>query len=66
MKKIAIDVDKKAIEELIPELESGKYILPSFQRRWEWDEDDIKDLIDSIINNYPIGTVILWRPSFGV
>lgn len=65
MKKIAIDVDKKAIEELIPELESGKYILPSFQRRWEWDEDDIKDLIDSIINNYPIGTVILWKPSFG-
>ena len=63
MNRISIDVDKKAIEELIPELESGKYILPSFQRRWEWDEDDIKDLIDSIINNYPIGTVILWKPS---
>lgn len=65
MKRIAIDVDKKAIEDLLPELESGKYILPSFQRRWEWDEDDIKDLIDSIINNYPIGTLILWRPSDG-
>lgn len=63
MNRIAIDVDKKTIEELIPELESGKYILPSFQRRWEWDEDDIKDLLDSIINNYPIGTVILWKPS---
>jgi len=63
MKRIAIDVDKKAVEEIIPELESGKYILPSFQRRWEWDEDRIKDLIDSIINNYPIGSVILWKPS---
>ncbi|MFX0182935.1 MAG: DUF262 domain-containing protein [Candidatus Hodarchaeota archaeon] len=63
MKKISIDVDKKAIEELIPELESGRYLLPSFQRQYVWDEDDIKDLIDSIINNYPIGTIILWKPS---
>lgn len=61
--RISIDVDKKEIKEIIPELESGKYVLPSFQRRWEWDEDDIKDLIDSIVNNYPIGTIILWKPS---
>jgi hypothetical protein len=45
------------------EINSGKYFLPSFQRRYEWDEDDIKDLVDSIINNYPIGTIILWKPS---
>ena len=63
MRKILIDVDKKEIKEIIPELESGKYILPSFQRQYVWDEDDIKDLIDSIINNYPIGTIILWKPS---
>jgi len=58
-----IDVDKKEIKEIIPELESGKYLLPSFQRQYVWDEDDIKDLVDSIINNYPIGTIILWKPS---
>ncbi len=63
MRRILIDVDKKEIKEIIPELESGKYILPSFQRQYVWDEDDIKDLIDSIINNYPIGTIILWKPS---
>lgn len=63
MKRISIDVDKKEIKELILELETGKYILPSFQRQYVWDEDDIKDFIDSIINNYPIGTIILWKPS---
>ena len=63
MKRISIDVDKKSIEELIPMLESGKYLLPSFQRQYVWDEDDMKDLIDSITNNYPVGTVILWKPS---
>jgi len=63
MRRILIDVDKKEIKEIIPELESRKYILPSFQRQYVWDEDDIKDLINSIINNYPIGTIILWKPS---
>ena len=63
MRRIMIDVDKKEIKDIIPELESGKYMLPSFQRQYVWDEDDIKDLIDSIINNYPIGTIILWKPS---
>lgn len=63
MKTISIDVDKKAIEELMSDLESGAYVLPSFQRQYVWDEDDVKDLVDSIVNSYPIGTVILWKPS---
>ena len=63
MQRILIDVEKKEIKEIIIELEAGKYVLPSFQRQYVWDEDDIKDLIDSIINNYPIGTIILWKPS---
>lgn len=44
MKRITIDVDKKAIDELVSDLESGKYVLPSFQRQYVWDEDDVKDL----------------------
>ena len=63
MRRISIDVEKKEIEEIISQLELGKCILPSFQRQYVWDEDDIRDLIDSIINNYPIGTIILWKPS---
>jgi len=63
MTKIFIKVDKEKIGTLIEELETGKYFLPSFQRQYVWDEDNIKDLIDSIVNNYPIGTIILWKPS---
>lgn len=43
MKRISIDVDKETIAELIPDLESGKYMLPSFQRQYVWDEDDVKE-----------------------
>ena len=63
MTGVTIDVDKKSIQELITEVNSGKFLLPSFQRQYVWDENDIRDLIDSIINNYPIGTIILWKPS---
>ena len=59
----SIDVDRKPVEEFITEANRGVYYLPSFQRQYVWDEDDIKDLIDSILKNYPIGTIILWKPS---
>lgn len=63
MTKITIDVKNKTIQTLIDEVRSGKFVLPSFQRQYVWDEDDVRSLIDSIVNNYPIGTVILWKPS---
>jgi len=61
--RVRIDVKREYIQTLVDELNSGKYFLPSFQRQYVWDEDDIKDLIDSIIKNYAIGTIILWKPS---
>jgi hypothetical protein len=61
--RVRIDVKREYIQTVVDELNSGKYFLPSFQRQYVWDEDDIKDLIDSIIKNYPIGTIILWKPS---
>ncbi len=61
--RLGIDVKPKNIQTLVKELNTGKYFLPSFQRQYVWDEDDIKDLIDSISKNYPIGNIILWKPS---
>jgi len=61
--RINIEVKDKSIKKLLTELETGKYYLPTFQRNFVWDEDKIKDLIDSIIKSYPIGTLILWKPS---
>jgi len=63
MVHIDIDVRIRSIGEIIEDLESGKYYLPSFQRRWEWNADKIKDFIDSILRRYPVGVIILWKPS---
>jgi len=35
--------------------------LPSFQREFVWDVDDIKKFFESILSGYPIGTIILWE-----
>ncbi|MEM1971648.1 MAG: DUF262 domain-containing protein [Candidatus Anstonellales archaeon] len=64
MTGIRIDADTKYIIQLIEEdINSGNFYLPSFQRQYVWDENDVRDLIDSIVNNYPIGNIILWKPS---
>ncbi|AIG98447.1 hypothetical protein AFULGI_00016880 [Archaeoglobus fulgidus DSM 8774] len=60
-------VDKETVENLVEELMVKKnYLLPAFQREFVWDEEDIKDFIDSIIKGFPVGAVILWKPSRAV
>lgn len=55
-----ITVDKKLLSEAL-----GKWMkslsLPIVQREFVWESDDVRELIDSIVHDYPIGTVILWE-----
>lgn len=37
--------------------------IPTIQRQFVWDAEDVRDLIDSIVNGYPIGAIIIWEPS---
>ena len=53
-------VEKKKISEILgPWIETLR--IPVVQREFEWDEERIKLLIDSIVKSYPVGTVILWE-----
>jgi hypothetical protein len=40
----------------------GAIQIPPFQRDFVWSREQIKDLFDSIQKNYPIGSLLLWRP----
>lgn len=48
------------IEELARKVKEGDIKLPKFQRPFVWNEDNIIELLDSIYNGYPIGSVLLW------
>ena len=53
-----IAVDKKLIAEMYNDWGEGLK-LPVVQRSFVWSPDRIRELIDSIIQNFPIGAVIL-------
>lgn len=37
--------------------------IPTIQRQFVWDAEDVRDLLDSILNGYPIGAIIIWEPT---
>lgn len=42
-------------------MQHNNWILPSIQRKFEWDKDRIINLFDSLLRGYPIGTLMLWK-----
>lgn len=48
---------KKAIENI----RKRKYVLPSIQREFVWNTDQIEKLFDSLMREYPISTFLFWK-----
>lgn len=46
------------LDELLKHCHSGVIQLPEFQRGWVWDEERIKNLIASISQAFPVGTLM--------
>jgi len=55
--------DKITLSNLITEIKKGNYVIPDFQREFEWEPWDVRDLIKSIFMDYYIGTLLLWKAS---
>jgi len=53
--------EKMHLGKLIEELRKGKFLIPDFQRAFEWEPWDVRDLIKSIFMDYYIGTLLLWK-----
>lgn len=51
------------IYDVVKEIRENKYMLPSIQRSFVWKEEKICKLMDSLMNNYPIGSLMVWKPS---
>lgn len=57
--RIATEVE--LINTLISGINRGEVKVPKFQRKFVWKDDQALDLLDSIANNYPVGSLLLWR-----
>src|SRR5206468_1596479 len=53
--------DHISLNTLIGRLKEGRFVIPDFQREFEWMPWDIQDLMRSIFLDYFIGSLLLWR-----
>lgn len=52
----------KSISDLIDDFKKGLIAVPEIQRDVVWKSDQVKELIDSVGNGFPCGSLILWEP----
>jgi len=51
------------ISTILEKIDEKQLFVPSFQREYVWKRDDAKQLIDSLIKEYPTGTMLTWETS---
>lgn len=49
------------LNNLISRLKEGRFVVPDFQREFEWKPWDISDLMRSIFLDYYVGSLLLWK-----
>ena len=49
------------ISELIMSIKNQSIVIPAFQREYVWDTKKAKELIRSLLKEYPIGSVLIWK-----
>ena len=54
-----MDAKKFNLGDLLRKIKSGEIQLPDFQRDWIWDDDKIKSLLESVIRDFPINSILL-------
>lgn len=59
---INIETQIRSLSKLLDDIRQGYLQIPPFQRDFVWDRGSILDLFDSIKNNYPIGSILVWKP----
>lgn len=53
--------DNVSLNTIIGRLREGRYVIPDFQREFEWKPWDILALMRSIFLDYYVGSLLLWK-----
>ncbi len=56
-------LDDWNINRLLTEIENKKVFIPAIQRPFVWNDDKVRDFIDSLYRGYPVGYLIVWLKS---
>jgi uncharacterized protein with ParB-like and HNH nuclease domain len=53
--------DHVSLSTLINYLRDGRFVIPDFQREFEWKPWDVRELMRSLFLDYYIGSLLLWK-----
>lgn len=49
------------IDQIIEKIDEFQLFVPAFQREYVWKKPDVKNLIKSLLRDYPTGTMLTWE-----
>ncbi|MGO4928042.1 DUF262 domain-containing protein [Aerococcaceae bacterium DSM 109653] len=55
------NVNNYTISTLLGWIRDGQVAIPEIQRPFVWKKSKVRDLIDSLFKNYPVGYIITWK-----
>ena len=50
------------IYDVVKNIKKEEFKIPNIQRGYEWDQERVIKLFDSIMRGYPIGALMIWNP----
>jgi len=59
--KTIVKPEVKFLGTILSDISKGELRVPNFQRPFVWKPDDMIALFESIINGYPIGSLLFWK-----
>jgi len=64
------DPQRIKINQIISLSSKARWVLPHFQRYFDWNKNDVRDFWESIFNDYYVGSFLLWEtdrnPELGI
>ncbi len=63
MKTAELTPTSQKVDKLIKRIDEGDIKIPAFQRGYVWKQNQVIELLQSVVNEYPIGSVLLWKSS---
>lgn len=55
------EVNSISIESIVSSIKSGEIAIPEIQRPFIWSGAKVRDLMDSLYHEYPVGYIIIWK-----
>lgn len=54
------DTRRIRIDQILDYCDLGEWVVPKFQRYFDWRKEDVRDFLKSIFLNYYVGALLLW------